>query len=112
MGHVGVTVGVREKRERHFRQRNEMRSDSLRLEVSTRQEVLGGKAGWGTHACIHIQSIGQKKLRLLCDESFALEVRALPAFCPLFCLSSSPHGDLILSTSNSRRCQKTSRSPY
>lgn len=40
--------------------------DLLWLEGSTRQ--VGDKAGGDTHAFIHIQSIGQKQLKLLGDE--------------------------------------------
>lgn len=42
-----------------------------------------------------VKASGQEQLRLLWDESFALEVRTLPSFYSLFCLSSLPLGDLL-----------------
>lgn len=66
-----------EKREEHFRQKKKMcrdvedsmllldNYDSMWLEVSARQEVVGEQAGRGTHthSCTHIQSFWTKEIK-------------------------------------------------
>lgn len=57
--------------------------DLMWLEASASQEVVGDKTK-GAHIYRLAQTFGQKQLRLLRDESSALEFRPLPSFCSLF----------------------------
>lgn len=98
-GRVGREMGTRS------RQRNNICKDGEEREHVTLGQLWFNTAGGecktgsremrlgagGRHTRTHIQSFWTRVLRLLRDESFAVEIRTLLS-CSLFCLSSLPPG--------------------